>query len=362
MVINIFRIADRYFLGIFIKILFFATVSFILIFVIVSIIEHIDVFIDREASIQAIIVYYYYSLPNFFILILPVAMLMASLFTMAQFVKHGELTALKSAGTSLYRIALPVFVLAFLVSVLAFWFGEMVVPVFEREKSQLYQEQIKKIPIVNINQYNIVFQETNNRLVNIGHYDGYKHTGSNINIQKLNNNIIESTISANSLIPDGEMWILKNGIVRDFSSGEEVIEEFSEKRILDFSFSEDDLIAVQIKPEEMNVFELNNYIQKLRQMGSPFEHWLVDYHKKFAFPFANLIVILIGLPLATSKWKGGTAVGFGICLLICFIYYVIMTFTQALGYKGVLSPVTAAWFSNAFFGILGVAGLITAKK
>lgn len=357
-----FRIADRYFLSIFIKILFFAIVSFILIFVIVSIVEHIDVFIDRGATIQAIIIYYYYSLPNYLILILPVAMLMASLFTMGQFVKHGELTALKSAGVSLYRVVLPVFVFAILVSVLAFWFGEMVVPVYEREKSQLYREQIKKIPIVNINQYNIVFQETNNRLVNIGHYDGYRHTGSNINIQVLNNNIIESTISANSLIPDGKAWILKNGIIRDFSSGEEVFKEFSEKRISDFSFSEDDLITVQIKPEEMNVFELDDYIQKLQQMGSPSERWRVDYHRKFAFPFANLIVILIGLHLATSKWKGGTAVGFGICLLICFIYYVIMTFTHALGYKGTLSPVTAAWFSNIFFCILGITGLITAKK
>jgi len=256
----------------------------------------------------------------------------------------------------------PVFVFAILVSLLAFWFGEMIVPKYERKKSSLYREQIKKIPDIIASKENIIFQESNNRLVTIAHYDGNRHIGNNINIQALNNNKIESTISALSLIPDGEAWILKNGKVRDFSSGVEVVEEFSEKRISDFSFSEDDLIAVQIKPEEMNFIELNNYIRKLNQMGSPFEHWMVDYHKKFAFPFANVIVILLGLPLATRGWKGGTAVGFGICLFICFVYYVIMTFTQALGYKGTLSPVTAAWFSNALFSILGIGALIAAKK
>lgn len=356
------RILDKYIVKRFLVILFYAIISFLITFVLVDAIEKMDTFIDRDASVKLVYRYYLHSLPNYLILILPMAMLMASLFTMSQFVKNGELTALKAAGISLYRIILPVVALSLAVSVFSFWFGEWIAASSERQKTYIYEKQIKRMLNIALGRDNISLQDRKNRLITIGRYDGYNHIGSQVNIVIHYNNRIDTTITARTIVPEGDYWILYDGKIRDFTSGVEVIEEFYELRVDDFRFTEADLTAEEIKPEERNVVELREYIEKLQRLGIPNERWKVDYFSKFAFPFANFIIVLLGLPLATRKWKGGSSVGFGICVFIIFVYYVIMTFTNSLGYKGVLPPVVAAWFSNTLFGVLGMFALITAKK
>jgi len=357
-----FRITDRYLLKSFIALLGFSVIAFLIIFIIVDIVEKMDTFIDRDASLEIVLWFYVYSIPNFLLLVLPIAMLMASLFAMGQLVKNGEFTALKAAGVSLYRVIFPVVVFATFVSVFAFWFGEWIASSSERQKSNIYNNQIRRFQNLLVSKDNVILQDTRNRQVRIGHYDGFNHTGSMITIMIRNGNSIDTTITARYLKPDGNDWTLMEGKIRDFTSGEEVIHEFFERKVTDFNFIEDDLVEVQIKPEERNVVELEEYIGKLQQLGIPNERWKVDYYAKFAFPFANLVVVLLGLPLATRNWRGGNAFGIGISVFICFVYYVIMTFSNSLGYKGVLTPITAAWFSNILFGVVGIGALITAKK
>jgi len=356
-----FRIIDRYLLSRFLKTLLLAIIAFIGIFIIVNLVEKIDVFIDKDTSLKVIILYYLYWLPYYLNFALPIAMLLAVLFTISQFVKHGELTALKSAGISLYRISLPIIVFGIFIYGFALWFGERVVPKNFRNQAELYREKIKKVPNIAAGKNNITFQEKNNRIVTIGQYDSKQHIGSWIIIQKKKGNHIESIISAQSIIPDKKQWILLNGKIRDFSSGEEVITRFDERRVTDFTITEDDLISVQIAPDEMNAQELKKYITKLRQIGSPFERWEVEYYWKFAFPFANLIVILLGLPLAVYNWRGGPVMSFGICIFICFIYWAIILYMLTLGDNKILPPIFAAWFSNIVFGMFGIFGLMKAR-
>jgi len=354
-------IIDRYILSRFIKTLLLAVIAFAAIFIVVNSVEKIDDFIDNEAGIKVIILYYLYGLPYYCNIALPIAMLLAVLFTFSQFVRHGELTALKSAGISLYRIALPIIIFGIVVSGFSFWFNENYVSKNYRKQAELYRE-IKKVPNIASGINNITFQEKNNRIVTIGQYDNRRHIGTWVIIHKKKENYIENVISAQSITPDKKNWILYNGIIRDFSTGKEIVTKFDEMTITDFTITEDDLITVQIAPKEMNVYELKEYVNKLRLMGSPYEQWLVDYHWKFAFPFANLIVILLGLPLAVYNWRGGPVMSFGITIFICFAYMGIMSYSLTLGYKKLLPPIFTAWFSNGVFGLFGLFGLLKARK
>ena len=356
------RIIDRYILRNFIKTLILTFFAFYAITLVIDFVEKVDTFVDKKAEVANILLYFYYALPNFFIIIMPFALLMASLFTMGQFVRFGELTALKAAGVSLYRIIFPLLLFGIFITVFSFLFGENVVTDFEREKTRLFDLKIRKNNNLYLRKENILLQDTKDRVISIALYDGPNHFGRNVNVQERFENRIILTLSAEEIVPSDGDWVLKKGKVRDFSSGEEVIREFDEYRITDFTFTEMDIVSAKIEPEEMNAIELLEYIDKLERIGIPYKQWFVDYYKKFAFPFANLIVILLGLPLATKKWKGGAAVGFGICIFICFAYYSLMTFTHALGYKGTLTPIMAAWVSNIIFGALGFIILIKAQK
>ncbi|MCP4727704.1 MAG: YjgP/YjgQ family permease [bacterium] len=355
-------IIDRYFLGRFIKTLIFSLLVFIFIFIVVTLIEELESFIDQETGLRIVVKYYLYMLPNTLILVLPVSMLMAALFTTGQFVKKGELTAIKAAGISLYRLFLPVYIFAFFVSAFSFWFGDRYAYDSEKKKTEIWTYEVMRENIrLKQRREDISFQETGNRFIKIGEFIGYKSLGLRVIIEHKEGHRITTSMYADSIVYEEGNWVLRNITKRDFSPTE-TMTKLPELVIDDFNFIPEDLFNVDIDPRNMNLVELEQYMQKLQIMGNPFEEFIVTYHHKIAFPFVNLIVVLLGLPLATKKWGGGAAIGFGLCLFITFMYFMIMTFSEAFGIKGTLHPIAAAWFSNFLFGSLSLYLLVTAKK
>ncbi|HVP37541.1 MAG TPA: LptF/LptG family permease, partial [Terriglobales bacterium] len=85
------QILDRYLLKQFLFVLFFALLSFWIIFLIVDVVEHIDTFIDMHASLGSIIKYYIFYSPYILVLVLPIAMLLSSLFSLGLLSRQNEL-------------------------------------------------------------------------------------------------------------------------------------------------------------------------------------------------------------------------------------------------------------------------------
>ena len=105
------KILDRYLLRRFTISLFFALTGFVLIFVCVDMVGNLSEFIDKDVPRFVIVQYYVFYIPYILTWVLPIGMLLASLFSIAQMARFNELSAMKSAGISLYRILLPVAVL-----------------------------------------------------------------------------------------------------------------------------------------------------------------------------------------------------------------------------------------------------------
>jgi hypothetical protein len=84
----------------------------------------------------------------------------------------------------------------------------------------------------------------------------------------------------------------------------------------------------------------------LRASGARVANYLVDLQVKLAFPLVNLIVILIGAPLATRLRMQSAALGFGLSIAISFCYYALLRTGQALGHSGALNPYVAGWLGD----------------
>jgi len=357
------RILNRYVTGIFLKTLIFAIIIFTLIMIVVDIIERLDKFIDKNVPFHIVLRYYVYYLAYTLILVLPVAMLMASLFTISQLKKHGELSAIKSAGVNLLSILTPLLVIGVIVSIFAVIFGEMVVPFAERRRNDLDREYLRRTSkTYQLKKTNICIQDSKNRIVTIQFYDGNTKKAFNVNVQTTRDNSLIRRINADTMCIKGNDWVLKHGIERKFDDGEERVNKFEELVISDFSFSARDLEITQIKPEEMNYFELKRYIETVRKIGGDPRGFYVDLYLKFTFPFSNLIVILIGAPLATYRWKGGVSLGFGLSLFISFFYFVVVKLGQAMGNKGTVDPFLASSLGLIVFGIGGIVLVFKIRK
>ena len=139
------RILDRYLLREFILFLALGLIGFIVIFIVVDLIEKMDVFLDHRAPFLLVGEYFINLAPDVVVKMLPVALLLATFLALGQLNKFGELTAMRAGGLSLVRILLPVFAVAAGCVALSLVLGEYVVPAATRARDIIFEERIQHL-------------------------------------------------------------------------------------------------------------------------------------------------------------------------------------------------------------------------
>lgn len=179
------KVIDRYLLKQFLSHLFFSLLIFWVIFLVVDIVEHVDLFIDRKAGLFLVFQYYLFYTPYILCLVLPVGMLLSSLFSLGTLAKNNELLAFKSAGISLYRIVFPLLVLSFFISLVSLSFNELVVPFTNLRKDEIRTNQIeKKRKEKGWLFQNVFVQGEDNRIFYLALFDGQKNVGTQVLVQR----------------------------------------------------------------------------------------------------------------------------------------------------------------------------------
>lgn len=357
---------DRYYLRQFLLAAFFALLAFIVLFVVIDMMENLDDFLDRHASIGIIAQYYFYFIPEIVKLMIPVAMLLSSLFTTSRLAMYNELTAIKSSGRSLYRFMLPIVLVALCVSVLSVYFNGWIVPDANKKKLDIGRVYFQR-NIGYVSKSNIFIQDSHTRILSVGLFDDHNNIAQQVSIQEFDRNDLTRLIArydAKQMRWDSAAasWILSTGTERRFDAGSESINTFSTLAIGALNFSPDDIRKKQERPEEMGYTDLQEFVRNQRRAGHDVSRWLVDLHVKVSFPFASLIVVLFGVPFSSVKRRSGPGVEVGIAIAVCFLYMAFLQISQAFGYNGDLHPVLTAWLANIVFFIAAMYNLWRVPK
>jgi lipopolysaccharide export system permease protein len=356
-------VLDKYLVKKFIINLAFSISAFVIIFLVVDLIENIDKFIDRDAAAYQVLVYYGYFIPYIINLTLPVSMLLATLFSLGSMSQHNEIVAQKSSGISLYRIFRPLFILSFFISIGAGFFSEFVVPWTNQARLDLYRYDIQKHPKNKGSRRNDIYlQDRGDRKISIAFFDGSKNEGKKISLQYFDGRRLVRRIDAEKFNWVDQHWVLHNVSERIFTDSVLSVQKNIKTIQTDLTFKPASLLELQKQPEEMSYLELQNFVNEMTQIGAEVRKWIVELYLKISYPFANFVIVLFGAPIAARKRRSGTAVGIGISLLICFIYFLFIRMGQVMGHQGTLEPWLGAWLGNIIFGIGGVYTNITARQ
>ncbi len=345
---------DRYIVRQFLVTMLFALVAVLIIFIVIDVMEKLDNFVDRKAEWAIILQYYVFFIPEIIKLIIPVAMLLASLFVTARMSTQNELGAMKSGGISLYRTMLPFVAVALLISAASVYFNGWIVPRANKAKFTIERVYLQK-DIINASGANVFVQDSPTRIISMGYFDDSRNVASRISIQDFSpvdpTRMVER-VDAITMIWDttSRTWILNNGIRRWFDDGgKERMATFGSESAGLLHFAPDDLRKKAEKPDEMDYYTLREFIGNQQRAGQEVSRWQVDFYSKISFPFASVIVVLFGVPFASVKRRGGVGVQLGISLLICFIYLIFMKVSQVFGYNGDIHPLLTAWLANILF-------------
>ncbi len=380
------RILSKYILKEFMSYLGYSLLAFAAIFILVDLVDQMDRFIDAGAGVGVIALSYLFYLPYVLTLVLPIAMLLATMFSLGRLVSDNEITAMKASGISLYRILFPLYGFAFFVGLLMMLFAEEVVP-----RANLQHAQIKEY--VNARRHgnmdvrysfalfsdrerdrdNVFIANGDGRIIYAKYYVARTRTAENVLIVNpavpgghAQNGFdiarLVSRIDADSMVWADNGWTLHNAVERIFLDSGVKLDRYP---TMDASFVNRkpfDFARVELQPESMNFLQLREYMRGIKEKGGDASEWLVDLYLKIAFPFISFVIVFFGAPMVAGSVKRGKAASFGLALMISFVFYAFINVFQVLGRSGTIHPLLAAWISNITFFSVGVIMHLRASK
>ena len=357
------RLLDRYLLREFAGYLVLALVGIIAIFTVVDVFEKIDVFLDHHATFALVARYYLYRMPEWLVQVLPIALLMATFLALGQLNKFGELTAMRTSGRSLMGILAPVLAVSVASTLISLGLGESLVLETNRQRDAIFDREIQGMRRQQVTERaDVTYLGSGGRIFYMRLYLVGEQRMHEVSLQEFRGGALVRRLDAAEASWDGTRWIFSSGFLRVFTGNREHVRAFDRMAVTGIEEQPADFAKESRNPGEMNFFELWSYVHRLRASGARVANYLVDLQVKLAFPLVNLIVVLIGAPVATRLRLQSAALGFGLSIVISFCYYALLRTGQALGHAGVLDPYLAGWLGDLVFGTVGAVMMARAQS
>jgi lipopolysaccharide export system permease protein len=322
-------------------------------FVVADVTDHLDNYLARGLSRGAVVMSYVYYLPQFIFWSLPIAGLVATVFTIGSMTRHQEIAAAKAGGVSFHRLIAPILLLATILSVGAIGLGEML-PVTTAKRLEVLGE--KKYSHSTF-RTNFVFQAEDGHTLSIRRLDAEVDAMQGVVIERDATEKKAGThlTAETAMWKPGKGWTMKRGYLRVLGSGEtEQAFHFDSLRINALRESPEELLAEPKQPEEMGYVEMSKFIDAIQRSGGDIRKMRVERAQKIALPLALLVIVLFGAPLSTTSRRGGAAYGVGISLAVTLIYLMLFKVGTAIGSSGAIPPLVAAWGPNVLFLVAGI--------
>jgi lipopolysaccharide export system permease protein len=355
---RLFRPLDRYVFSEFWKIFTMTALGFPVLIVIIDLTDNLDKYLNRQLPRSQIALSYLYFIPDSMFLVMPAAVLFATVFSIGALTRHAEITAAKASGISFYRLTLSIYFGAVFAAALAIGLGELV-PITNSRRAELLEEK-KFRP--GSDRYNFAFAAERGRVYKISSLNAEKGKIEGIEIERKGKGVDYPTYV---LIADQGSWNARKGwslqkgalhvIPSDTLSDVTFVFDSLHDRAMNEAPTE--LMATPKAPQEMGYRALSRYIAALERSGGDANELRVERALKLAIPITCIIIALFGAPLATSTQRGGAAYGIGISLATTVIFLMLIQLTKAVGGKGIIPPEVAAWIPNAVFAMIGTVML-----
>jgi LPS export ABC transporter permease LptF/LPS export ABC transporter permease LptG len=340
--------------------------TFIGVYIIFDFFQVLGDIVRNNVPTRVVIDYYRYLIPQVVYLVLPFSILVATLVNFGLLTKTNQVTAIKSAGVSLYRLSVPILVVAALMSIGMFVFADRILPSTNQRQNGL-RNQIKGKPAQTFYRpdHQWIFGSSS-RIYNYTFFDSDQNVFANLSVYEFDPVTFRMTrrMQAARAFWENSIhgWILENGWSRDLN-GDRVTNymPFSVATFNELT-EEPGYFKKEVKPsEQMSAFELRRYIADLRQSGFDVVRLSVQFYRKFSFPLIAFVVTLIGIPFSFTMGGKGALTGIALSIGIAIVYWSISGLFEAMGNVSQLPPAMAAWSPDILFGLAGSYLLLRIK-
>ena len=362
------KIIDRYIVKEFLIPFFYCLLVFLSLYIVIDLFSRLEDILKHHVNIRLLVQYYLAFLPIIFVRTAPIAALLSTLYVLGNLSKYNEVTVLKASGLNIWRLALPFLSLGLLISIAALIINDRIVPQANLVSATVKEDYLDKEGASEREKIidNIALYGADNRLIHVRRFYTNDNLLKEITILEQDEN---ERVTAKLQAKEGKwinnQWMFFDCVVYNFDGSGQAAGEplFYKKMFIDIQEKPKDFFRRESSAEFMSYRKLKSYIIRLSGNGAKIARkLLVDLHHKISFPFVSLIIVLLGVPFALSVQGTGKVASVGLSVVICFLYYTVEALSIALGKRGSMPPVLAAWFANILFATAGILLIRRAPK
>jgi LPS export ABC transporter permease LptF/LPS export ABC transporter permease LptG len=296
--------------------------------------------------------------PYFVYNITPLSILLAVLITLGVMQRSNEVTAIKTAGMSIYRIVTPLLVASAILSTGLFFADQFYLPHANKRQDAL-RNQIKGKPAqtyLNPDRKWIFGQHSDIYYYEL--FDSDRDQFGRLAVFQFDPATFQLTKRIYAERAHWEetlhRWVCTQGWERDLRGP--AIENYRTFEVATFpAVSEPPTyFKKEVKQSsEMNYEELRRYIRDLQQSGFDVVRLRVQLQKKLAFPIITLVMAVLAIPFSLSAGRRGAITGVAVAVGIAVVYWTVAGLFEAMGNISQLPPVLAAWSPDLIFALVG---------
>lgn len=319
--------------------------------------------INKGADMSTLAKLFSYIMPSFLSMTMPMAVLIAAVVAFNRLSSDNEIVVLRAGGVSLYRIVFPVLLLASVVYSITTFVAIQVSPYANRSFKELIFTIVRTQGAFTVNEG--VFCTTFPGIVLYADKvpEGDRMEGVFISDERNPEKPYVITARHGRLENDptgqGIVLLLEDGtihVVKKEGKAYQKMTFVTNDIVLDLSKAAEG--GVSYGKKDLSLTELRQEIahrnaagdKKSRKEARTYE---IEFHKKFAFPFAAVVFALLGAPLGITSRRSGKVAGFATSIAVLIIYYIIESAGERLCTEGKLPAAAALWFPNVLFCAIG---------
>jgi lipopolysaccharide export system permease protein len=332
-------------------------VAFTLLFIIGDLMDTASDFL--EAGTRPLEIAYYYSLrlPSMVIMIVPLCLLLAVLYSLSTLTRHSEITAMRACGISIYRIVRPYMLMSIACLIFTAVVNEYTGPKFAYRADQFVEQQTHSEE--EVYQEQIAFKNPGaGHVWYIKQFDTRSFTMEGIKLVQQREDgtdrIMYNVGKARWM--DGRWWF-EDGEIQEYDERGTLIglaEKFQILEMRHLPEIPEDFMGEIKDPAYQSSLELWKYIQT-HQFLSPetLTKYEVDFHHRLSMPFVCIIISMIGIPVGAHTGRKGAFAGIMLALGMFFGFYVLQFTMEYLAKQMLIIPWVGPWGAIIAFFCIG---------
>jgi LPS export ABC transporter permease LptG len=366
------RILDRYVLRNFLEPFLLCFLAFLGIMLIFDLNDNLTDFMSENAKLKLIGVYYLHRLPHLTLLSLPLALLLALLYSLSKMSRANEVISMLSAGRSVVRVLTPLIFCGVIATGVCLWLNYELAPRAEAVQKADLERITKpdKKETRNTVEALLAKDRMTGRIWFMRRLQLDKKMADDVHISQLDDRGEPATrwsAQGAVYIPSDSKWGLVQGREVNYDQNGNILGEFkdwsqepktsprSTRIMVGWKETPWRLSSTTMQADQLSVPELRDYLHFNadfpRIQLAPFE---TNLHYRWALPFTCLTVIFIAAPLGIVYSRRAVLASVASSIFIFFGYLFFMFLFLALGKGGHVSPTVAGWLPNTVMLVIGL--------